>query len=507
MPSRRLIAAIPLVLASTIAFSFQGSRGLYETTEGRYAESAREMIETGNWFLPQLDYRVHLTKPPLAYWAIASFMAVAGENEWGARLPNAVAFVLAVIAVQCLGSILWDERTAVAAGVIYATSPFAAAAANGVHTDSILSLFELLAILCYFRSALSVEKRSAKSWMLCSWISLGAAFLTKGTPALMVALSLGAYHLYLGKTGRQRPAIFAREGISLAALVGFSWYIAVALVKPGTMSYFMREEVYGRIFTPVHGRNAPFYMAPLVLLPPLVLGLGPALAVWPLAIARQRELFSRSNIKRAWRNDPRLAFLALWLLLPMSIFFLAKSRLPLYVLPIFPPVAIASARLALQTIESRSAKRKAIIAVLCWSGLLIALKWASAELYASDSDMKRLYRNCLSASGNEKARFYLYDSSGLFGLQFYLSGKLTRVSDEPQATWARNTVQSLCKEMKEASRFDRYVIVAETGRKESKLRERFLSEGIVATVIRSGSKYAIFVYPPDGNAESSGRLE
>ena len=59
-----LAFTLVVVLAIIAAFSFQGSRGIYETTEGRYAEAAREMVETGKYLVPTLDYRPHWTKPP-----------------------------------------------------------------------------------------------------------------------------------------------------------------------------------------------------------------------------------------------------------------------------------------------------------------------------------------------------------------------------------------------------------------------------------------------------------
>ena len=74
---------VMLALALLVGFSFQGSRGLYETTEGRYVEVAREMVETGNWIEPTLGYRPHWAKPPLTYWAIAGGIKLLGVNEWG----------------------------------------------------------------------------------------------------------------------------------------------------------------------------------------------------------------------------------------------------------------------------------------------------------------------------------------------------------------------------------------------------------------------------------------
>ena len=126
-------------LALFVAFSFQGSRGLYETTEGRYAECSREMLERDNYLEPTLGYRPHFTKPPLTYWAIAGGMRLLGHNEWGVRLYNAVAFFLTVLAIAWIGATLWGKPTGIMAGLIYASSPFPVFGAYAVSTDTLLT--------------------------------------------------------------------------------------------------------------------------------------------------------------------------------------------------------------------------------------------------------------------------------------------------------------------------------------------------------------------------------
>ncbi|MCD6303989.1 MAG: glycosyltransferase family 39 protein, partial [Planctomycetes bacterium] len=131
-----LLGAITLA----VAFGFQGARGLYETTEGRYAECGREMAETDNWLIPQLDYRPHWTKPPVTYWAIAAGVELLGPTNWGVRFYNAVALVAAVAALFGIAATLWGRRTAVIAAACFATSPFLIAAGNTIHTDLLLTV-------------------------------------------------------------------------------------------------------------------------------------------------------------------------------------------------------------------------------------------------------------------------------------------------------------------------------------------------------------------------------
>ena len=94
MPRNEGISTTPRALliapAFLAAFAFQGSRGLYETSEGCYAECAREMIESGNYLEPTLGYRPHWTKPPMTYWAIAAGIRLAGLKAAAGfyRSPN-----------------------------------------------------------------------------------------------------------------------------------------------------------------------------------------------------------------------------------------------------------------------------------------------------------------------------------------------------------------------------------------------------------------------------------
>jgi 4-amino-4-deoxy-L-arabinose transferase-like glycosyltransferase len=483
-------ALIVAGIAGLLAFAFQGSRGLYETTEGRYAESGREMLETRNWLVPQLDYRPHWTKPPLVYWAEAGGMALLGKNEWGARVPDAVAFVLAALAVGALGRLMWDERTGLAAGIVYALSPFALLGASSIQTDMLLSLWEVLAVLCYWKAARAAGTPGEGRWIVGAWGLVGVAFLTKGPPALVVLAALIGFRVYLAATGRKGPALLSVPGILLMLAVGLSWFVVVAAKTPGLASYFLGNEVYGRIATARHGRNPEWYKPIVIFLPPLLLGPGTALAAWIAELAKSRPLFGWRSLARLLREDERLAFLALWLLVPLAIFSLARSRLPLYALPLLPAVVLATARVTLRSLERPGCRRAAVVAGALTAAALVTLKGMSAS-YATPLDMKALYRTCERARRGETG-FYAYGSSELYGLQFYLDGRLTRIADEPLPAWARRSLPSVCREMTAAPRHDTYVFVAEAGRRADDLRRELDELGIAFRVLDSGERFVLF---------------
>jgi 4-amino-4-deoxy-L-arabinose transferase-like glycosyltransferase len=329
-----------VAMLCVMAFAFQGTRGIWEPDEGRYSSAGINMHESGDWLIPTIDgQHPHLTKPPMTYWALAASFATLGHNEWAARLPSALAYIGTGLFVFGLGRRLCPQRPWLPV-LVWGLSFAPAIASNVVSTDPLLVLFETAAMYA-FVEAWSREGPAARRWFVLMWLAWGLAFMTKGPPGL---LPLFATMLYLGIHDRRRfRSMFVPAGLLLFAVVAFSWFGVVIAQEPGRLGYFLGYEVYDRVFTSVHDRNAQWYGAFEVYVPMLVIGTLPwsALAVvsaggpvaaWRTFRARLRE-----------RNRDWL-LLAYWLLLPLAVFFLAQSRLQLYVLPLFVPLALMMAR-------------------------------------------------------------------------------------------------------------------------------------------------------------------
>lgn len=478
-------------LTLAVAFAFQGSRGLYETTEGRYAEVGREMLETGNWLIPQLDYKPHWTKPPLAYWAMAGSMAVFGVNEWGVRFCNAVAFVVLTGTLVALASHLWDKRTAYIAGLIYATAPFAVAAGNQVHTDMMLSMWTLLVVLAYWRLYKTPSANTAAYWRAALGLFAGLGFLAKGPPSLLVLLAIAAFHGYLRYAGRPRPKVFSVLGLVLFAVTGLSWFFAVVFRTEGLLSYYLHDEVYARVFTDVHHRNPEWYGPFVAYLPVLLLGAGLPMAVWFLLVLRQRGLFARNNLIALLREDDRVAFLVLWLAIPIAILSFSRSRLPLYVLPHFPVIVLATARVALRLWDEPRATRNIARMAVAMALVLVAAK-AAAAYVPIQKNMRQLYQTCRAASHGD-TQYVAFDTEHLFGLQFYLKGKLTRAGFEPLPFYASADIAALVNEIRTEPRHDTYLFVVDRKRNILPMQSLLDSAGLVATTIDDATHYKVFV--------------
>ncbi len=323
-----------------VAFAFQGTRGIWEPDEGRYSSAGINMHESGDWLIPTIDGRhPHLTKPPLTYWALAASFAALGHNEWAARLPSALAYIGTGLFVFGLGRRLCPQRPWLPA-IVWGLSFAPAIASNIVSTDPLLVLFETAAMYA-FVEAWSREGPDARPWFVLMWLGWGLAFMTKGPPGL---LPLFATMLYLGIHDRPRlRSMFLPAGLLLFAVVAFTWFLVIIGQQPDRLGYFLGYEVYDRVFTAVHDRNAQWYGAFAVYVPMLVVGTLP----WsPLAVvAAGGPVAAWRTFRSCLRQRNRdWLLLAYWLLLPLAVFFLARSRLQLYVLPLFVPLALMMAR-------------------------------------------------------------------------------------------------------------------------------------------------------------------
>jgi len=329
-----------VALFCLMAFAFQGTRGLWEPDEGRYSSGGIHMEQSGDWLVPTIDgERPHLTKPPLTYWALAASFAALGHNEWAARLPSALAYIGTGLFVFGLGRRLCPRKPWLPA-VTWGLSFAPVIAANIVSTDPVLVLFETAAMYA-FVEAWSREGAGARRCYVLMWLAWGLAFMTKGPPGLLPLLAM---MLYLAIHDRPRlKAMFTPAGPLLFAVVAFAWFGVIVAQQPDRLGYFLGHEVYDRVFTAVHDRNAQWYGAFKVYLPVLLAGTLPWIVFAAIAAGGPVRGMRKLRQKLRERNRDWL-LLTYWLLLPMAVFFLARSRLQLYVLPLFVPLALIMAR-------------------------------------------------------------------------------------------------------------------------------------------------------------------
>jgi 4-amino-4-deoxy-L-arabinose transferase len=429
-----LVLGVVLVVLAT---AFQGSRPLYETDEGRYTDVALNMLDSHDWLVPRLDSEHPIfTKPPLTYWALAASFSALGRNEWAARLPNAIAFVATGFLVLGLARRFVPTRPWLGAGVWVAMlAP--TLAANVVSTDTLLTLFETLAMYAWVRATEPGEpgeprEPRSRRWIVTMWLAWGLAMLTKGPVGLLPLVALcGAL-----AAARDRDAIrtlIEPGGLVCFAVAGLGWYVWVAIRRPGVVGYFLGYELYDRIFTPVQDRHPEWYGAAYVYLPTLAFGALP----WSYFVVKRVAMQwrrSRSGIAaKATRSDPDGTLLRWWLLLPLAVFALSRSRLPLYVLPLFVPLALLIAR-KLPILPLPERRSRAGLA-FGWLLLLIGIKGAAAYYPGYSGHDARSFATRLSTVVDLRKieEIAFVDATPFYGLRLYLDRNVERVTLERPA--------------------------------------------------------------------------
>jgi len=260
--------------------------------------------------------------------------------------------------------------------------------------------------------------------MLTMWVAFGLAFLTKGPPGLLPLTAIIGHRLWLGRKANL-PSLRYWPGLLVLLAIGLSWFALVIGRRPGLLQYYLVHEVYGRVVTGEHNRNSEWYKAFVVYLPVLLLGTLPwSYWLWRYCCARIRALFSsfRKSLDYAQSQD---LFLLFWFLIPLSLFMLASSRLPLYLLPLFAPLALLAAR-GLETASFSWTKSK-LAWTAAWCLLLVALRIIAAEVpYKKDvAPLASSIRNSVLEPFTEIA---FYDTDPIHGLDFYLDKEIESVT-------------------------------------------------------------------------------
>lgn len=422
MSVRRLL---PVLLALLLALAAIGARPLWDPDEGRYSNVALNMLESGDWVHPMRSEEVgHWTKPPLTYWAIASSVGLFGYEPWAARLPGALAFLASIWLTFRIARRLTPGREALAA-TIYATMAMPLIAAHWVSTDFLLSAMVALALLGFVEARWGAGPRWR--WLALMWLGFALAFLTKGPPGLLyLPVILAVQWLAPARELPVRRMLWL-PGLALFAVVGLGWYARVALENPELAGYFLGREVVARTVGDGFGRNAEWYGWFKVYFPVLLLGTLPWTArLWRAIRGLPGEARRWLRSAEARRAEPQRLLLWTWVLLPLLVFCLAKSRMPLYLLPLFPALAMlaGTAGPPLRLFEDRRT-----LWLGAWVALMIGLRVAWAG-WPTDKDAARWAEAIRERADGPVSEVIFVDHGPHYGLHLHLRAMVEVVSVE-----------------------------------------------------------------------------
>lgn len=338
-----LVASVALCLVG-LSFDIVGYP-LLDPDEGRNAEVAREMAESNDFILPQLNAVPYLDKPVLFFATTALAIKALGPTVLAARLSPLLFTFATLFVVWGLGKKWFGTDGAWIATIATAASPFTIAYARTVIFDSTLTFFVVLSLAAFYQ-AIRLDGRSSKHpegqrtepsegettrrhvraewWSTLAWTAIALGCLTKGPIALglplIIALPFAAWR-------HRWRAVLDPLGMVLCGAIVAPWVLAISHRVPEFVRYAIVTETVARFATHALGRTEPFWYFLLIF---------PAAAL-PWSVICLSGLWKR---RRELRPDPRLVFLLLWIVVPLVFFTLSQSKRPQYVLPLIPAVGL-----------------------------------------------------------------------------------------------------------------------------------------------------------------------
>jgi len=320
--SRLKILAALLGFALLLFLPGLGASPLLDRDEPAYAETAREMLQRGDWIATWFNGEPRFDKPPLVYWGEMAAFSLFGINETAARLPVVLFGLAGVLATYWVGIRLGKPKAGLLAGIILASSMLYFGLARSVLLDVPFTFCFTLAMGAMLAG---LQEPGQARWPLLAGAALGLAILAK-TPAAVILF--GAILVCAGLWRKDKWRLRGMRwgyAIFTCLLVAAPWYIAMALrFGDKFLDEFLLAGNMGRFLQAEHSRAAvPYYYLPVILV-----GFLPWTALLPGAIGA------------AWRERRESLVLLLWVILTLLFFSASQSKLPGYILPIFPALAL-----------------------------------------------------------------------------------------------------------------------------------------------------------------------
>ncbi|CAN5124502.1 hypothetical protein BH11PLA2_BH11PLA2_14160 [soil metagenome] len=348
--------ALLIALTALLTLPNLGTPSLWDMDEGVNAECTREMLETGTWVVPTYNYELRTAKPVMLYWLQRFSYLAFGVNEWAARFPSVLLSLGTVLLVYELGRRMFDGKVGLLAGVVLASSIEFCKLAHAATPDATFLFFTTLTLTLFWML------KESRAWFVPTAMASALAVLTKGPAGLALpGLVIVLYLIW----NRQLKQLWDRRLITAGfafLLVAAPWYGLVAAETRGAyIKAFFGNENVNRFLQPMESHSGPpvYYLgAILVFFAPWSVVLGATL--W-YAIKNSRakppshqesqtnddiasDNFATSRLgARSISDHLQHRFLVCWFGVYLVFFSFAATKLPNYIAPLYPAMALLTA--------------------------------------------------------------------------------------------------------------------------------------------------------------------
>jgi 4-amino-4-deoxy-L-arabinose transferase-like glycosyltransferase len=309
-----------------------GGSSIWDANEAFYAETPREMLESGDYVNPSFNYEPRFNKPVLSYWIVAGLYHLFGVSVAVQRLAITAGALVMVVAAYLLARAASPQALApLVAALGLAANPRFFMFARRIMVDVSLAALMTLVLLCFALSERYPHRR--RGLLLAMYVFVGLGVLTKGpVAAVLPALVFVAYLAFYGELGRIR-AMMIPAGLAIVLAVVAPWYVALYRESGWThITEFFIGENLDR-FTSLVGPQSrgPLFYLPVLITDSLPWSLAlPAAAVGWIGERRTRWAGPESRVR---------TLLLLWITVIVGFFSLSQTKQDLYIFPIVAAVA------------------------------------------------------------------------------------------------------------------------------------------------------------------------
>lgn len=356
----------------------------YILDEAHNAEAAREMLEQSDLLVPTYNYELRTDKPPLHYWLSILAYKLLGVSELSSRIGSAIVGVLTVFLVYLFAAKVLNRKTALISALILPTCLYSFLTFRMCIPDPYLVFFSTLALFSFY---LSISK---PAYIYVFYVASGLGTLAKGPVGFILPFGVAlAFVFFRGMmtsninakgipnlvlSGLTSLKVFFTSkhiaGLIIAAMIAIPWYVLVSIKTDGEFaSAFFLKHNLGRFLSPMQGHGGPFYVTVLFLL----LGFFP----WSFFIAQ--VLLSSFRQKR----EPLQLFLFLWVILYIIFYAISATKLPQYLVPVYPALSILTAEYLSQDLPYKKVSAAFIGAAglsVCAALFIFGNKYAGAMM-------------------------------------------------------------------------------------------------------------------------------
>lgn len=322
--------ALLLVAFGVLYFSLLGISPLANPDEGRYAEIPREMVASGDWVAPRLNGVAYFEKPPLVYWCVAFCHELLGPSERSMRTTPAFFSLAGILMLYVSARRIFGPLAALLGASVLGSALFYFALGRILLLDMVVSVLISATLFFFILGVRESRARPRRALFYGLYVSAALATLSKGLIGFLLPGAVMFLWLLVFNQWRRLRPLYLPTGLLLFLVVAVPWHVLAAQRSPTWAHFYFVHEHWERFTTSAHARVQPWWF----FIPVVLFGFFPWSAFLPGALRVALGGWARR------KENADVWFFAVWAGFILLFFSASQSKLPPYVLPVFPPLAV-----------------------------------------------------------------------------------------------------------------------------------------------------------------------